>query len=148
MFRSAVGGLLEWLEALPVEVVHASCELSTYQGWASVMNNSIDVSLACAEAAQNALTPDTPPAARGRLLGLQAYLAHGLGKEEESLEQAAQAVTLLGDEAPMFRSMLLTLMGQVYSQIGSTANAEKSLHTAVRIGEQLGYNLGFRRVIS
>ena len=75
-----------------------------------------------------------------RLLGLQAYLAHGLGKEEESLQQAAQAVTLLGDEAPMFRSMLLTLMGQVYRQVGSTAEAVKSLRDALRIGEQLGYN--------
>jgi LuxR family maltose regulon positive regulatory protein len=143
MFRSAVSGLLEWLEALPVELVRASCELSTYQGWASLMTNRIDVSLACAEAAQTALAADTLPAGRGRLLGLQAYLAHGLGKEEESLQQAAQAVTLLGDEAPMFRCMLLTLMGQVYRQVGSTAEAEKSLRAALRIGEQLGYNLGY-----
>ena len=143
MFRSAVSGLLAWLEALPVELVRASCELSTYQGWASLMTNRIDVSLACAEAAQTALAADTLPAGRGRLLGLQAYLAHGLGKEEESLQQAAQAVTLLGDEAPMFRCMLLTLMGQVYRQVGSTAEAEKSLRAALRIGEQLGYNLGY-----
>jgi LuxR family maltose regulon positive regulatory protein len=74
---------------------------------------------------------------------LQAYLAHGLGKEEESLEQAARAVTLLGEAAPMFRCMLLTLMGQVYRQVGSTAEAEKSLRQALRIGEQLGYNLGY-----
>jgi LuxR family maltose regulon positive regulatory protein len=143
MFRSAIGDLLAWLEALPVELVRASCELSTYQGWALLMSNRIDVSLACAEAAQAALTPDTPAAGRGHLLALQAYLAHGLGKEEESLQQAAQAVTLLGDAAPMFRSMLLTLMGQVYRQVGSTAEAEKSLRAAVRIGEQLGYNLGY-----
>ena len=143
MFRSAILGLLEWLEALPAGLVRASCELSTYQGWALLMNNRIDVSLACAAAAQAALNAGTPPAARGRLLGLQAYLAHGLGKEEESLEQAAQAVTLLGEAAPMFRSMLLTLMGQVYRQVGSTLEAEKSLRQALRIGEQLGYNLGY-----
>jgi LuxR family maltose regulon positive regulatory protein len=143
MFRSAISGLLAWLEALPPELVRASCELSTYQGWALLMNNRIDVSLACAEAAQAALTPHTPAAARGRLLALQAYLTHGLGQEEESLQQAARAVTLLGEAAPMFRSMLLTLMGQVYRQVGSTAEAEKSLRAALRIGEQLGYNLGY-----
>ena len=143
MFRSAIGGLLAWLEALPPPLVRASCELSTYQGWALLMSNRIDVSLACAEAAQAALTPATSAVARGRLLALQAYLAHGLGKEEESLQQAAQAVTLLGEAAPMFRSMLLTLMGQVYRQVGSTAEAEKSLRAAVRIGEQLSYNLGY-----
>ena len=43
----------------------------------------------------------------------------------------------------MFRCMLLTLMGQVYRQVGSTAEAEKSLRQALRIGEQLGYNLGY-----
>jgi LuxR family maltose regulon positive regulatory protein len=143
MFRSTIGGLLAWLEALPPELVRASCELSTYHGWTLLMSNRIDVSLACAEAAQAALTPHTPAAARGRLLGLQAYLAHGLGREEESLQQAAQAVILLGEAAPVFRSMLLTLMGQVYRQVGSTAEAEKSLRAAVRIGEQLGYNLGY-----
>jgi LuxR family transcriptional regulator, maltose regulon positive regulatory protein len=143
MFRSAIGGLLAWLEALPAELVRGSCELSTYQGWALLMSNRIDVSLACAEAAQAAIRADTSAAGRGRLLGLQAYLAHGLGKEEQALEQAARAVTLLGEAAPMFRCMLLTLMGQVYRQVGSTAEAEKSLRAAVRIGEQLGYNLGY-----
>ncbi len=144
MFRSAIGGLLAWLEALPPQLVRASCELSTYQGWALLMNNHIDVSLACAEAAQAALTPATSAVSAWAPAGLAGLPGARAGQRRRVAGAGCPgASTLLGEAAPMFRSMLLTLMGQVYRQVGSTAEAEKSLRQALRIGERLGYNLGY-----
>ena len=88
------------------------------------------------------LPSETPPPSRGRLLGLRAYLAHGTGQQLAALPLITRAMELLGEDDLVFRSMLLTLLGQIQRNIGDAIGAEKTFREAILIGERLSHNIG------
>lgn len=134
--------LRKWLELLPAEVIRASYDLATYMGWMTMLSNQIDVARAYTDDAERAFTDQTPATNRGRLVGLRAYLTYGTGSQEEALQLATQSLELLGENEPIFRSTILTLLGQIQRQMGDALSAEKTFREAQRIGEHISHNIG------
>jgi LuxR family maltose regulon positive regulatory protein len=104
--------LLGWLAALPDARVRTSGDLATYKGWALWLTGQADAAETYAQAAESCLAADASPLYRGRLLGLRAFLAD---TDAGSLRLFREALDLLGEADPLFRSLILLRLA--YTQL-------------------------------
>ncbi len=148
--NGAMTQLREWLNALPEELIIHDPELLILKGWVVMTWNLVDLDQAAFYAGQAAaaLERTSNPGdqwamvMRGRLLGLQAYLAHARYDEAKASALAAESIKLLEGDEPVFRATVLSLLGQVQSHQGEAKAGLETIREAVRVGELMDRHLG------
>lgn len=137
----ALTTLLGWLEALPDALVRADAELAIYKSWALYLTGAIGAATDYAQSAQASLSHKDQPACRGRLASLLAFFASDREDHTSTLAHARQALDLLDEQEPFFRTITLMALGNTQSALGDTANAIQTLHEAVQSGQRLDTHL-------
>jgi LuxR family maltose regulon positive regulatory protein len=138
---------LSWLNALPDDLVRANGELATYKGILLFMTRQHADAAVYAAAAARSLSPDAPPSSRGRLQCLNALLALGNGQWDAAIESSKEALDSLGGKDTFFRSITLSIQGQVLQMQGDFAGAVDVYRDAVLTGRQAGDHLGAMLVL-
>jgi LuxR family transcriptional regulator, maltose regulon positive regulatory protein len=128
--------LQAWFDGLPEAVVGGDLDLVIYQGWVSLLKRGMGRAAVMAELAVG-LTAGATDESRGLLLGLQAFLAFAAEGNHEQAERLGQeAVRLIDPSDRVFRTMLLSLLGQIQRQYGSVVAAIHTFEEAVRAAER------------
>jgi LuxR family maltose regulon positive regulatory protein len=136
MMRSEVATFLNWVEALPDEVVHARPLLCAYQAGMQLMSGRplqvIEKHL------QEAMEADTAGSVSGAVAAFRAMLAAYQGDTRQSIELAQQALELLPEGSLFLRSVVAGIrsLGLFYS--GDVVAAKQALEEAARISEKAG----------
>ncbi len=133
---------LGWLNALPDDLVQANGDLATYKGVLLFMTRQYVQAAIYAAAAERGLAPDAPSPSCGRLYALKALLALGGGDLEAAVQLSREALELLGEDSAFFRSIALSVQGQVLQMLGDLAAAADVYRDAVLAGPQAGDQLG------
>jgi LuxR family maltose regulon positive regulatory protein len=124
--------LLNWFEALPVEVRQADVDLCAYHGWISLLRNRVGIAQSMVEQGERALSPNTHPSSRGRLLGLKAYVVYAMeGDRPAAVRLAEEAVRLLDPGDTFFVILAQTLLGQIQRDSGSVPAAIRTLEAVM-----------------
>lgn len=134
-----------WIEKLPEELVWTDCDLTTTMGWALTLKGEVAAAESYAKAAARCLPVDAPTSARAKVISLQAFLTllHG-GRQcdrEDAIRQAKEALELIGDTNPLFRGMLLSLLGESQRVHGNLESATRTLREAVTLNQQVGNHI-------
>jgi ATP/maltotriose-dependent transcriptional regulator MalT len=110
--------VLNWVNALPEEIVRADSDLSVNKAWMLYLRGEIATAEKYATLAIENQRPDDPPLQRGTLLGFRAYLAINRGEPSQALKFAQEALTLLGDTESFYRTTALSHLGQAQRLVG------------------------------
>jgi LuxR family maltose regulon positive regulatory protein len=128
-----IGTLMAWFSALPEAVVRADPDLAIYLGWVSLWANGMSIAASFAHQAASSMAADATDDCRGRLYGLQAYLAYAAsGDYEKAVQSGEEAVRLIDPSNIFFRTTVLSLLGQIQRQSGSVVTAMRTFEEAVR----------------
>ena len=148
LFRSGeLVTLLKWLDGLPKPLLQADIDLCTDYAWISLLHNRMGLASSWVDQAESLLGEGTPPASRGRVLGLRAYLAYSqAGNYKEAVRLAEEAVDLMGPDDQFFRMLTLNLLGQVQHRSGNVGSAIRTFEEAIRMGERQAAGEPGRRV--
>ena len=133
--------VLNWVNALPEEIVRAHSDLSVNKAWMLYLRGEIATAETYATLAIENQRPDDPPLQRGTLLGFRAYLAINRGEPSQALKFAQEALTLLGDTESFYRTTALSHLGQAQRLVGDRQAAMQTLRQAIALGQQLGNHL-------
>jgi len=133
--------ILNWVNALPEEVVRAHSDLSVHKGWILYLRGEIAAGEAYAALAMEHQRPDDPPIQRGMLLGFRAYLTINRGEPAQAVQLAQEALALLGDTESFYRTTALSHLGQAQRLTGDRQAAMQTLRQAIALGQQLGNHL-------
>lgn len=131
-----------WLNALPEKVVLESAELAIYKGFVLIFASTMDEVRPYLEAAEGALSPESPDSIRGRLLSLQAHMALIEGRIDDCVRMSKDALEHLQEEDAAFRNLTFNLLGQVLEIKGDVAAAADIYGQAFRSGWQRGDQVG------
>ena len=134
--------LSDWLDRLPDEYVLASDELSIYKGFLLFLNEWNMDATVYAQAAEDHLTPDTPPSRRGRLLCLKAHLALCEDDLESVVQISTEALNCLNDDDVLFRSLTLNVLGQASEMQGNISAAAEAYRQGALVERKKGNHLG------
>jgi LuxR family maltose regulon positive regulatory protein len=136
MMRSEVATFLNWVEALPDEVVHARPLLCAYQAGMQLMSGRplqvVEKHL------QEAMKADTAGSVSGAVAAFRAMLAAYQGDTRQSIELAHQALELLPEGSLFLRSVVAGIrsLGLFYS--GDVVAATQALEEAASISQKAG----------
>jgi LuxR family transcriptional regulator, maltose regulon positive regulatory protein len=133
--------VLNWVNALPEEIVRADSDLSVNKAWMLYLRGEIATAETYATLAIENQRPDDPPLQRGTLLGFRAYLAINRGEPTQAVKFAQEALTLLGDTESFYRTTALSHLGQAQRLVGARQAAMQTLRQAIALGQQLGNHL-------
>lgn len=134
LYSGQVMTVLNWLDALPAEVMRNRPLLNVAYGWSMVLRGqhaAAEPRLQAAEAALN------QPLAAGALLPsdrlvrrtqaeaacLRSLAARARGESAQARAYAEQAITLSPDDAPLLRGSAWLVLGQVYFDLGQVEQA-------------------------
>jgi LuxR family maltose regulon positive regulatory protein len=130
--------LLQWVEALPENIVRSSPQLSLQYAWALFTMGDwkkVEPVLQSVEAAigirggagsQNLLL--------GEVVTLQAWLAFETDKMQQSINLAKKALELLPEEELMIRSLATLAQGAAQFWLGQLHNSRETLQAAINAG--------------
>jgi LuxR family maltose regulon positive regulatory protein len=142
--------LLEWLDALPDDVVHQRPELTLYAAWASALAGRLDDVpahlsaverwLEAAGAGDRSERPQevTMMGYRGQLAALRGWLASIEGDVQAAIDYSQQALSLVPDDDFFFRGIIMTVLGIVYSFMDDWAEAGRLLESGRAYSEKAG----------
>ncbi|NIO69115.1 MAG: tetratricopeptide repeat protein, partial [Anaerolineae bacterium] len=136
MMRSEVATFLNWVEALPDEVVHARPLLHAYQAGMQLMSGRpLQV---VEEHLQEAMEADTTGPVSGAVAAFRAMLAAYQGDTRQSIELAHQAWELLPEGSLFLRSVVAGIrsLGLFYS--GDVIAAKQALEETASISQKAG----------
>jgi LuxR family maltose regulon positive regulatory protein len=133
--------ILNWVDALPEEVVRAHSDLSVHKGWILYLRGEIAAAEIYARLAVENQHCDDPPIQRGMLLGFRAYLAINRGEPAKAVRFAEEALALLGDTESFYHTTALSHLGQAQRLVGERQTAIKTLRRAIALGQRLGNHL-------
>jgi len=140
--RGSHSALLGWLNYVPEQQLLANSDLAIYKGFALLLTQSFEVALPYANAAEMALTPETSPSTRGRLLSLQANIALCQDQVEACIRLSREALALLAEDDHLFRNLTNNALGQFLELKGDVAAAAGIYEQAFRSGWQRGDQMG------
>jgi LuxR family maltose regulon positive regulatory protein len=117
--------LLNWLDALPAEVVRARPLLSVAYGWVFVLRGQHAAAEPHLKAAEAALRASDPASARAQaeIANLRALVARVRGNIAEAQASAERAVALAPADYPLLRGTALVALGQVLFDQGQIDRA-------------------------
>jgi LuxR family maltose regulon positive regulatory protein len=125
--------LLGWLAAMPDACVRANSDLAIAKGWGLWLTGQADAAESYARSAEVCLTPDAPPVRRGRLLGLRIFLED---PDASGLRRLWEALELLGDADPLFRSLILLRLAYTQLMYDNATEAICILRALVDLEQQ------------
>lgn len=133
--------ILNWVDALPEEIVRAHSDLSVHKGWILYLRGEIAAAEIYARLAVENQRDDAPPVQRGMLLGFRAYLAINRAEPAKAVRFAEEALALLGDTESFYHTTALSHLGQAQRLVGERQTAIKTLRRAIALGQRLGNHL-------
>jgi LuxR family maltose regulon positive regulatory protein len=128
--------LLNWLKALPDEVVRVRPQLCLTYGWVLILTGQLDAAesyLGQAEAVSQDVTP-----LLGEIIAAQAYVARARGDNCRTIELSERALSLFPPEAFAERSVVALNLGIAHWNSGNLTKAEQALTEAERAAHQSG----------
>jgi LuxR family maltose regulon positive regulatory protein len=128
--------LLNWLNALPDELVQTDFELAVCKGFLLFLTREFAQAAIYVAAAERNLPLDAPPSSRGRLLSLRAHDAMCNGVVDSAVQLSREALDHLDDTDVFFRSQTLNVLGQVLQMQGDIGAAADVYREAVLSGRQ------------
>jgi LuxR family maltose regulon positive regulatory protein len=132
----------KWLDALPDNCVRADHQLAATMGWALMFRWELSAAKSYIEAAAQSLPADAPQAVRAKVIALEALLTlfrtSRRDDRRSSIEQAGEALDLIGDTNPLFRGMLLTNLGEAQRLNGNLESASTTFQEAVSQNRKVG----------
>ena len=134
--------LLQWLDALPDEVVRSHSELATQKGCLLYFTGQISQAAVYADAAERSLPPEATLASRGRLLSLKAHLALYTGDLNTTLQFSREALDCLEPSDAAFRNLTSNVLGQVLESQGDVLAAVEVYREAVHVERGVGSEVG------
>lgn len=135
--RGVLFTLRGWLQALPEASVKRNEDLASYLSWVLYLTGDIESALRWLTALTDDHTRHWSPAARGRLIGLRAWLANARS-DPRAAQLAQQALELSGEADPFFYSLALLAYGQALREQGQTAASTRTYFEAADIGRRIG----------
>jgi ATP/maltotriose-dependent transcriptional regulator MalT len=140
--RSELGQLQSWIDALPAAVVQSGRRLRLYGAWAHFATGDLgDGGRLLDEAERAAAAGDLPAerrVAHGALLALRGFLARCEGDNAQAEARARQALAILPEDEPSWRSLAAICLGHATNDRGDLAAAYAAYEEAARIGERVG----------
>jgi LuxR family maltose regulon positive regulatory protein len=132
----------KWLDALPDEFVRADADLATTKGYALLQAGDLAAAESYVQAAAKSLPVDAPQPARAKVIALQAQLPLFRGSRHDdridAIQQAREALELIGDTNPLFRGTLLTHLGETQRAHGDLKSAAHTFREAVNLNRGIG----------
>jgi LuxR family maltose regulon positive regulatory protein len=136
MMRSEVATFLNWVEALPDEVVQARPLLCAYQAGMQLMSGRplqvVEKHL------QEAMEAEAVGSVSGAVAAFRAMLAAYQGDTRQSVELAHRALELLPEGSLFLRSVAAGIRGLGLFYSGDVVAAKQALEEAARISEKAG----------
>lgn len=139
--NGAYNTLLNWVKALPEELVRKHSDLLVHKGWILYLRGEIVTGEAYAALAVENLSPESLPLHRGMLLSFRAYLAFNRDDPAQAVEFANEALQLLGETESFYRTTALSHLGQAQRLTGDRQAAIQTLREAVVLGQRLQHHL-------
>jgi LuxR family maltose regulon positive regulatory protein len=134
--RGGLVTLSNWLEKLPEEKILESIPLLAYRALTSfILTQSTDAERYL-HLLEQKLPPDAPALARGRLMGMKAWVASRHGDIDSAIELGEKATSWLADEDPFAKSFVLVTVGQAYEARGDTLAAASVYRQASTMAKQ------------
>lgn len=132
-----------WLDALPDTRVRACGELATCKGWMLAFTGDSASVEEYASAAEEAFKQvDTPPASRGKLLLLRAFVA-SLSRQdyETAIASSAGALEALGSDHLHWQVIAYWIMAESLERTRNIAEAIDAFRKAQQVGLALGSHI-------
>jgi len=121
--------LLEWLDALPDELISSRPELGVARAWALAVAGESEAVECSLEHVDGARVP-------GEVAAVRAYVATIQGNTEQGIALARRALDLLPHGNPFLRGFLSLNLGIAYSSSGQPDAASQALARAVALGRR------------
>lgn len=137
--------ILNWLDALPEDVVRVRPRLSLSYAWALFIQGKWDEIEPRLQAALHALEKMEPAATEG-FLGEVAALRAWVALEHDNKPQAAiqlaqEALKKLSQQNTLMTSALYSLLGDAYVKTDQIESASESYHQAIQVGRLGGHDV-------
>jgi LuxR family transcriptional regulator, maltose regulon positive regulatory protein len=140
--------LLAWIDLLPEEWVRSNPVLATYKGMILLIGEHVTEAHSFAASAQDSISDEAPAILRGRLAGLQAFLATAQGDNARTLDLCQQAADLLGEEDDTLLGFILAKLGQSQQQAGDIPAALATFRRALEVVRRIGRGMATAVVYS
>ncbi|MDY6875407.1 MAG: LuxR C-terminal-related transcriptional regulator [Chloroflexota bacterium] len=129
--RGEMTTLLNWLGALPDEVVRARPRLDVFRAWALTLTSQLDH-------AELRLQETDTQGLEGEVAAVRAYAACFRGDVTRAIELSRQALEHLPEEGLFLRSLMALNLGNAYWLSGNPAAAGQALTKAAALGQAAG----------
>jgi LuxR family transcriptional regulator, maltose regulon positive regulatory protein len=136
--------LLNWLEALPEELVRSRPQLCIPCAWARLLTGQLEGAELCVQDLELMVDADFPPdrhevpssneevaAVSGEAAAIRAFIVRTRGHVSRSLELSRRALGLLREDNFTLRGIVALNLGGAYSMSGDLAAAEAALTEAI-----------------
>ena len=134
--RGEIVTIINWMEALPNELVLSQPGLCLIYGWALLLIGKYEQARPVLAKAENLASSE--PALLGQVATAQAYLARSVGDNPSVVERSQLALSLLPESDYSRRGTLLMNLGMVYWHEGNLEEAEPVLEEAQVAANQSG----------
>jgi len=124
--RGEMTTILDWMAALPHELVRSRPHLSFLQAWALAKSGRLD-------AVELSLRDVDPQHYQGEATAVRAYVAGVRGDLTRAVQLAQEALKRLPEENLLLRAIVVQNLGVAYHWSGKSAAAVRSLTTAVQL---------------
>lgn len=132
--RFELGVLSGWLDRLPDVVVTADPELAILEGWVTYFTGQPTVCRTVVAALNDVTADGLPARSWARLVSLRAVTAV---ESPEAPRLVQEALSLTGEDDPIFRQYNLLTFGLAQQLAGETITASETYREAVRLGHTL-----------
>ena len=126
--RGEVVTLLNWLQALPDDLVRSQPQLRDTYSWALILTGQLDAAESYLGQAEVAAHDD--PALLNGIFSAQAHIARARGDNRRTIELSGQILSLVPPDAFAERSMAALNLGLAHWNIGNLTEAERALTEA------------------
>ena len=113
MQSGKLGRALEWLKALPQKTMLQNPELAVYQAYLLIMTAEINKAEKWIKHLKQSLPENIPDPLRGLFIALDCWQQFAAGKTL-NVEALTKAEKLIGEDYPVFRTLLAVALGQAY----------------------------------
>jgi LuxR family maltose regulon positive regulatory protein len=129
--------LLDWIDALPTELVRSRKQLSLQYAWALFTMGrweAVDPYLSAVEAATTFENADPNKLLLGEVVTLRAWLAFEIDDMALCVDLAERALELLPEEALTIRSLAILAQGAAQFWLGNLQKSRQALQEAINTG--------------
>jgi LuxR family maltose regulon positive regulatory protein len=124
--RGEMRTVLDWLDALPAQVLEGRPELAVLNAWAMAKSGRMDQAEAC-------LQEIPPDQASGQVAAVRAYIAGARGDLSLAVALARRALAALPEEDLVTRAIVTQNLGVAYHWSGDSVAASQTLTQALAL---------------